>query len=54
MPATGECAASPIGSSRSPGSVTSSASVGTNWRAIGSAGSSRSISAAMAGVIATA
>src|ERR1043165_1752786 len=54
MPSTGECALSPIGSARSSGVLVSSAMSGTNWRAIGSAGSACSIRAATAGVIATA
>ena len=39
MPATGECASSPIGSARSPGCVSSSSAVGMNCRAMGSSGS---------------
>ncbi len=38
MPATGECASSPIGSAFSPDVLTNSSALGMNCRAIGSSG----------------
>ena len=48
------CAPSPVGSGNSSACAASSATSGTNWRAIGSADAPTSISSAIAGVIATA
>src|SRR5260221_10036300 len=54
MPLSGDRRRSPIGSRSSSGRVSISRASGTNWRAMGSLSSPRSISSAMSGVIATA
>src|SRR3977135_1168573 len=54
MPFTGERAPSPLGSKSSSGDTSVSAALGTNWRAMGSLGSPRSISASISGVMAIA